>query len=122
VARRTDLFLFDLKMAAGAGHREQIGVEAGLIHDNLRVLCATGAAIELRVPIIPGITDTAANLAGLRELIASLPRKLTIKFLPYHRAAMGKYQRFGRVPPLPELPEPTEEDIANCRLKIGGEQ
>jgi len=119
VAERTDLFLYDLKPAGAASHLEQTGVETGLIHDNLRALCETAAAIQLRVPVIPGITDTAENLAALKDIVASLPRELPLKLLPYHRAAMDKYPRFGMKPPLPGTPEPMEKEMALCRAEIG---
>jgi pyruvate formate lyase activating enzyme len=119
VAERTDLFLYDLKLADGVRHLERTGVEADLIHDNLRALSEAETAVQLRIPVVPGITDTADNLAGLKALIETLPHPLPVQFLPYHRAAMDKYPRFGMEPPLPDTPEPTAEQIEKCRIAIG---
>ena len=118
VAEQTDLFLYDLKPAHAASRLAQAGVEMGVIHDNLRALCETGAAIQLRIPVIPGITDTAEALDALKRLVASLPRELPLKLLPYHGAAMDKYPRFGMTPTLRDTQEPTVEEIAECRMKI----
>jgi pyruvate formate lyase activating enzyme len=119
VAERTDLFLYDLKPVDAASHLAHTGVGVELIHENLRALCETGAAIQLRVPVIPGMTDTPGNLAELKRFITSLPRELPVKLLAYHRAAMDKYPRFGMEPPLPDVPEPTAAEIALCRDAIG---
>lgn len=120
VAERTDLFLYDLKLVDPDDHRAWTGVEQERIHANLRALCETRVAIELRIPIIPGITDTAGNLAALGRLTASLPRKLPVKLLPYHRAAMDKYRRFEMDAPLPNTPEPTAADLNLCRGMFNG--
>lgn len=119
VAERTDLFLYDLKPADHTSHLEQTGVELALIQDNLRSLCETGVAIQLRIAVIPGITDTPENLQALGEFVASLPRQLPMKLLPYHRAAMDKYPRVGMAPPLPDTPEPTQTQIEECQRRIG---
>ncbi len=119
VAARADLVLYDLKQSDPAAHRDQTGVDGALIRENLRALCATGTAIELRLPIIPGLNDGEETLARLRAFIESLPRRLPMRLLPYHRAAMGKYPRFGLPPPLPDTPEPTAEEMARYRMQLG---
>ncbi len=118
VARRTDLFLYDLKLADGEKHQRYTGVDVMLIQDNLKALCETGVAIRVRIPLIPGINDSAEQVAALGQVIASLPRELPVDLLAYHQAAMDKYPRFGMVPPLPDTPEPTEEEMEHCRLMM----
>ena len=118
-AARAELVLFDLKQPDADAHRDQTGVDFALIRDNLRALCDTDVAIELRLPMIPGLNDSEAMLAGMRALIESLPRRLPVRLLPYHRAAMGKYPRFGMRPPLPDTAEPTAEQMAFYRMKLG---
>lgn len=98
VAKLTDLFLYDVKLAEADEHMKYTGVDVELIHSNLRLLCDSGAEIQLRFPVVPGVTDTDDNLAGVRALMQSLSRELPIKRLPYHSAAMDKYPRFGIEP------------------------
>lgn len=117
-AGHTDLFLFDLKPVDEQVHQAFTGVDVDGIHENLRALCATPAAIQLRIPVVPGITDVEANVAALGALIDSLPRRLDWKLLPYHRAAMDKYRRFGMDPPLPDTAEPTDDEMAAVRRGI----
>jgi len=117
-AARAELFLYDIKLLDDDAHREHTGVGVGLILDNLRALCDTGVPIRLRFPVIPGITDTEANVEALGELVRSLPRRLPVDCLPYHAAAMDKYPRFGMEKPLPKTPEPTAEGMDAIRLAI----
>lgn len=121
VASRTDLFLYDLKLADESAHLAHTGVEAALIRNNLRALCDTGVAIELRMPVIPGVNDSDACLDSMKDFIDSLPRRLPVKLLPYHSAAMDKYSRFGMKVPLPDTKEPTAEGMAYYNSKIRGE-
>jgi pyruvate formate lyase activating enzyme len=118
IARRTDLFLYDLKLADAADHAAQVGGSVGVIWDNLRALCDAGAAVEIRFPVVPGITDGEANVAALGRFAASLPRLPAVWLLPYHRAAMDKYRRFGLTPPLPDTREPTEEAMARIAAAL----
>lgn len=108
VAKRTDLFLYDLKLAHDAEHVEYTGVDARQIQENLTALCATDVPIEVRIPVIPGISGTSENIMALGAFLIALPRRLPVRLLPYHRAAMDKYARFDMPPPLPDTPEPTQ--------------
>jgi len=118
VARRADLFLYDIKLLDEAEHRAHTGAGLERIRDNLFALAATGVPVRLRLPLVPGITDTEANLSAIGSLLRSLPRRLPLQLLPYHRAAMDKYPRFGMEPPLPHTPEPTAGDLAAARRRI----
>jgi pyruvate formate lyase activating enzyme len=117
-ATRTDLFLYDLKLAGADRHQRYTGADVTLIQENLKALCETGVAIRVRIPVIPGINDSAEQMAALGKVIASLPRELPVDLLAYHGAAMDKYPRFGMEPPLPDTPEPTEAEMNTCRLMI----
>jgi len=118
VANHTDLFLYDLKPGNGMTHEEHTGVSVDLIHDNLRMLCETDVAIRLRLPVIPGLTDARENLIAVQELVAALPRKLSLQLLPYHSAAMDKYRRFGLPVPLPDTQEPTTEQLQTIKTEL----
>lgn len=118
VAGETDLFLYDIKLLDEKQHRTYTGVELSIVLENLIALCETDVPIRLRFPIIPGITDTEKNLISLIELINALPRQLPVDCLPYHAAAMDKYPRFGMPVPLPDVPEPTADDMARVHRFI----
>ena len=118
VARRADLFLFDLKLMDAERHARYTGVDNQPILDNLRILCDMDVAIEIRVPVIPGINDGPDDVDALGAFVAGLPRRVPVRLLPYHRAAMDKYPRFGFTPPLPDTPEPTAEQMDRLRARL----
>lgn len=114
-AATADLILYDVKLAGSQAHLRHTGVDGELIRRNLVKLCETETPIELRFPLIPGVTGTEANLLAVRDFLASLPRQLPLTVLPYHRASSDKYDRFGIESLLPETSEPTEKEVENCR-------
>ena len=111
IASRADLFLLDVKLLDSAEHRRWAGVPNEPILRNIRWLSETGRAMEIRMPVIPGITDTPGNLDAACAFLSSLPGKHTVRLLPHHRAAMAKYERFGIARRMPDVAEPTVEQV-----------
>lgn len=112
VAEKTDLFLFDLKCMDTDRHTELTSVGNEWILSNLRMLALSGHEIRIRVPVIPGITDTVDNLEAVGQFVSSLPNSPPVKLLPHHATAMGKYVRFDIDRRLPEgTAVPTAESM-----------
>ena len=91
VLSHLDYVLMDLKLADSDLHREWTGKPNELILENLRQLKECGIPFTIRIPLIPGVTDTQENLsaaAGLLEGCAFLER---VELLPYHKTAGAKY-------------------------------
>jgi pyruvate formate lyase activating enzyme len=107
VAPLTDLFLYDLKTVDPLRHRRHTGSGNGRILANLRALSAAGAALRIRIPLVPGLNDDPESLEALAGFIAALPRAHPVDLLPFHPAAAAKYRRLGLAcraegaPPLP---------------------
>jgi pyruvate formate lyase activating enzyme len=108
VARRTDLFLFDLKMMDSDKHREWVGIPNEKILENLKLLAETGAKIIIRIPLIGGVNDDAENMEATARFVAQLSgEKKEVNLLPYHKIAQTKYQKLGRPDAFHLLEEPT---------------
>ncbi len=113
-----DLFLYDLKPMDEEEHRRYTGVPNKLIHENLRALVGLGRPVIVRIPLIPGITDTERNIALLRAFLGELRGGIQkVELLPYHDVA-EKYQRLGKSYGMPELPRPSEERLLEVRARI----
>lgn len=108
VAEHVDLFLFDLKVLDPARHRELTGVANDCILENLRWTAQQRKPVIVRVPVIPGCTDSAANLDAISALAGSLGLR-RIDLLPYHRIARDKYQRLHREYRLADILPPSAE-------------
>lgn len=104
VAGKCDLVYFDLKLIDAEMHRRFTGVGNSLIHHNLATLSAIGIPFVIRIPLVPGVTDTDVNLQASAELVARLKGLVRVDLLPYNRAAGGKYASVGRqfAPPYDE--------------------
>ncbi len=113
-----DLFLYDLKLLDDAEHEAHTGVSNALILANLRMLLAAGAAVQVRLPVVPGYTDTPANVDALVRLLAELPGCRGIGLLPYHRAATAKYERLGLPYRLAGVPPPTAARLGELRKRF----
>jgi len=98
--RHTDLALYDLKLIDEESHRRWTGASNRQILDNARRLRAwseSGGAsrgVEIRVPLIPGITDTEKNLRAVFDFMleAGLRRAA---LLPFNPSSAAKYEWLG---------------------------
>ncbi len=90
-----DLIYFDIKLIDPGEHLCYTGRDNSRIHENFKALIRSGGVPVLpRVPLIPGITDTAENLSG----IASFLRKLGLRktaLLPYNPLWVPKIESLG---------------------------
>jgi pyruvate formate lyase activating enzyme len=104
VARKCDLVYFDLKLARSEEHRRFTGVDNSLILRNLASLSRMGIPFVIRIPLIPGVTDSDENLHASAQLIAGQSQLVRVDLLPYNRAAGGKYASLGKqfMPPYDE--------------------
>ncbi len=96
VVEKCDLVYFDLKIMDEDLHRMYTGKGNSRILSNLSVLSKLSVPFVVRVPLVPGITDTSANLSSLAQFLAPVKGLQRIDFLPYNRAAGGKYCAVGK--------------------------
>jgi pyruvate formate lyase activating enzyme len=92
---RCDLIFYDLKLVDAAAHRRYTKQDNAIILGNLEVLSTSGKPFVVRVPLVPGVTDTDENLFAIARAVCELPGMLHVELLPYNRAAGSKYQSAG---------------------------
>lgn len=90
----TDLFLFDLKIIDRDLHVKFTGVSNELIHSNLARLASRGEKVVVRIPMIPGITDTGENLEAVCSLLKPLGSVRQVSLLPYNKLGEDKSERY----------------------------
>jgi len=98
IAGQVDLFLYDLKLMDDEQHRKYTGVSNRLILENLAMLAGMNAAVILRFPVVPGITDSDDNVTELCDFVSGLKGINRISLLPYHSIADGKYRKLKKTP------------------------
>ncbi len=106
-----DRFFCDIKAFDSKLHAALTGVENRQILQNIRLLDAAGAAITLRVPLIPGCNDNPDNLHRTAAFAASLSTRPCVELLAFHKLAQGKYAALGIAYPAQEYPLPTRQQL-----------
>jgi pyruvate-formate lyase-activating enzyme len=81
VAGQCDLVLFDLKLMNAEAHRRWTGVENDPILHNLALLAELGTPFVIRVPLVPGVTDTDENLCAIARRVSAPPGRPRVEFL-----------------------------------------
>jgi pyruvate formate lyase activating enzyme len=76
----------------GAAHRQWTGRSNRQILANAARLA--GRKVQVRVPLIPGITDTEANLQAVYAFMRRVGLR-SVALLPYNAAAGAKYEWLG---------------------------
>ena len=104
----TDLILFDIKVLDDQKHKQFTGVSNQLILDNLQKLNQQGKKIWLRFPVIPEINDDMDNLNAIIDLAKMYSHIERLSLLPYHKAAVKKYEGFGLNYCLDDIESPSE--------------
>ena len=89
-----DLYLYDLKLIDDKLHRKYTSVPNTRIFENLEYLLDTNQNIEIRIPLITGITDTKENIYKILQYIKKHPKIKDICLLPYNMLNRDKLERF----------------------------
>lgn len=88
-----DLFLYDIKKMDPELHKAYTGVDNRLILENLKRLSEAGARLIIRIPLIPGYTDSREDIRQigrfLRDELRTQPERCEL--LPYNKLAASKY-------------------------------
>ena len=113
--RWVDMIYFDIKLADAEEHRRYTGRDNAVIVDNLtRLARIAPERLLARVPLVPGITDTERNLAGIGRLLrgAGLQR---VALLPYNPLWLAKSRSVGREPVYRHERFMSDEELQRCR-------
>lgn len=95
VLASADYFLYDLKLTDSDEHLRYTGVDNRQILKNFSSLVKSGKNFVVRVPLIPGVTDTVHNIEAIARLISQNGVKYA-ELLPYNKMAGGKYKMLSR--------------------------
>lgn len=91
-----DYVMMDLKLVDENAHRAYTGASNKPILANLERLKASGKPFRIRIPVIPGVNDSAENFRATAELVAGAPGLEMVELLPYHKTAGAKYSMVGK--------------------------
>jgi pyruvate formate lyase activating enzyme len=92
IVGHTDLILYDLKLIDEDEHRQWTGASNRQLLKNAARLAKYN--VQVRIPLIPNLTDTEANLGGLFDFMRSVGLS-SVALLPYNTSAAAKYEWLG---------------------------
>ena len=87
-----DLFLVDLKMDEPIKHAEYTGASNEGIKENFTWLSKNHGNILVRIPIIPGYTDSEGNLKAIGTFVARIDPNIPIELVNFNPLARDKYR------------------------------
>jgi pyruvate formate lyase activating enzyme len=126
----TDLVFYDLKVIDAGKHAAFTGVDNAVILENAKRIARLGVPMIIRIPIIPGYTDSRCDLKQAAEFIASeLTDIAGVHLLPYETVGVAKYERLGREYALKEIIPPANGFLTDIqamferyglKVQIGG--
>jgi len=109
IAGQADLVLFDLKIMEDRLHRQYTGVSNALILQNAAWLGRAGIPCWIRVPVIPGYTDSEKNLRGIALFLKeNMPSLARVDLLGYNDLCANDYAMLDRDYPLAGTPRVAE--------------
>lgn len=111
LTEETDLFMVDIKTMEEDLHRAWTGVPLLPILRNIALLAERDARALIRIPVVPGVSDSAENIGKTAEFLLRETKFRQVELLRMHKLAQGKYQSLGRQYPAEKLDVPTEETM-----------
>jgi pyruvate formate lyase activating enzyme len=87
-----DYFIIDLKLFDSDVHERYTGVRNELIKSNFEHLASQKVKILVRIPLIPGITDTKENIKNISSFVNNVNKEIPIELMNYNPLAENKYR------------------------------
>lgn len=113
-----DLLLYDIKLIREDHHIRFTGVSNHVILENFKGLSRLGHPIIVRVPIIPGYTDSDSNIDGIGSLLSGLDAVQRVDLIAFHNFAVSKYAALNKSNILHTIPLPSELDIQRIKRRL----
>ena len=111
----TDLVMMDIKHMDPGRHEAATGVSNERILANARRLAESGVSLIVRIPIVPGVNDTPAEIAAIAGFVRSLDGP-ALELLPFHRLAENKYRSLGLTYMASALTPPSKEQMEHLTV------
>lgn len=90
-AEVVDNFIIDIKIFDEKTHKKVVGVSNKVIFENFQALSAKNVNICVRIPLIPGFTDSDKNLTDIATYVSHVNKNTKIELLNYNPLAENKY-------------------------------
>lgn len=99
-----DLVLLDIKTSDAAAHEGLCGLPAEHALELGDELARRRIPVVVRHVVVPGLTDSEEEVAGVGRIIADWDNVVGLDVLPYHTMGRAKYEQLGIAYPLEGVP------------------
>jgi len=106
-----DLVLLDIKAWDPGFHRHLTGMDLAPTLAFARRLASRKMPVWLRFVLVPGLTDSPANVAGIAHFAGGLGNIERVDVLPFHQMGRFKWQALGLDYTLGDVSPPTNEAV-----------
>ncbi len=89
-------FLYDIKHVDPEKHHLATGADNHLILRNCLRLSEKKIPLIVRIPLIPGVNSTEADLALIVRFLQSVSSLQLVEIVPYHELGVPKYRRLQK--------------------------
>ena len=113
-----DLVLYDIKFIDAGKHKRFTGDGNTLILENARRIAKQKIPMIVRLIILPGLNDSAQEIASRLEFIKELQNVEQVDLLPYHKLGTAKYERLGKSYLRSELESPDKAHLESLRMQV----
>jgi len=96
ISDKVDIFLYDIKTIDEKIHKQYTGKSNRIILNNLIELSKIHNNIQIRIPLIPGVTDTKKNINQIIEFLSKIDNIKFVSLLEYHKIGKDKNKRLGK--------------------------
>lgn len=94
-----NLIMCDVKLIDDEEHKKQTGVGNTAILNNVRRVAGSGKPFIVRTPLVPGVTDTNENIAGIAAFLKEADKNGTMMYyelLNFNPLGATKYEALAR--------------------------
>lgn len=114
ICSQLDFVIQDIKLFDSEKHKKYIGADNSLILANAEYLTKGNTPFIIRIPLIPGVTDTSENYNDIADFLSGAKALVRVELLPYQKVAGAKYNMTGRSY-LPDF-DPEAEPVINQKV------
>ena len=114
----TDLVMLDIKHIDPEAHKRLCGQPQAPILAFARYLEERQVPVWIRHVVVPGLTDSEADLYRLGRYLGTLKNIRALDVLPYHDMGKAKYHSLGIPYPLEDTPPMSQDQAGEARKVI----
>ncbi len=117
LAVHTDLFLYDIKLIDDLESRKYTGTSSYMAINNLKILTERGFPVQVRMPVIPSITDHLDNIDAIVKVLKECGLG-KLELIPYHNYGTAKYNKLDLEYRPGTLEIPAAEELSKIKARF----